>query len=155
MSGLQTAMERLGIQDLDEILRIEKASFSMPWTEAHFRGPLRGKEGTGTVAGVKEVGRLAGYISWIRVADEVHILNLAVDPPMRRSGLGRAMLRQVLDDETQAGARIATLEVRAGNQGAIRLYASEGFKELALRKNYYTDTGEDAIVMGRMDLGRG
>ena len=142
----------LGPRDLAEVMRIEKVSFSMPWTEAHFEGALARKEGAGAMMGLAEGDRLTAYLCWIRILDEIHVLNLAVDSGLRRGGRGRVLLRHLLEAERQKGARMATLEVRAGNVAAIGLYKSEGFLELAMRRKYYSDTGEDALIMGIMDL---
>jgi ribosomal-protein-alanine N-acetyltransferase len=89
-------------------------------------------------------------LTW-RAADEVHLLDLAVDPEVRRQGIGRCLLETVLSDARAGGAALALLEVRASNAAALGLYASLGFVRTDVRRAYYSDNGEDAVVM-RLDL---
>jgi ribosomal-protein-alanine N-acetyltransferase len=81
------------------------------------------------------------------VADELHIGNIAVAPAVRRRGIGRRILEHCLDDARARGIEIATLEVRVSNDPAIALYEKLGFRPVAMRRGYYSDTGEDALVM--------
>lgn len=85
-------------------------------------------------------------LTW-RAADEVHLLDLAVDPGARRRGIGRALLRAVLEDAERSGAALVVLEVRASNDAALALYGALGFARTGVRRAYYSDNGEDAIVM--------
>ncbi len=92
----------------------------------------------------------AAPVAWAlvwRAADEAHLLDLAVDPAARRGGVGRALLTHVVDAVREDGATVALLEVRASNAPAIGLYRSVGFSETSVRRAYYSDNGEDAIVM--------
>ena len=89
---------RLGLEDLEPMLEIEKACFPNPWTAEHFRGGLEGKRESGAFLGVRIEGRLAAYLGWLRILEEVHILNLAVEPASRRKGLGRLLLKAVLEE---------------------------------------------------------
>src|SRR5690606_25363267 len=91
--------------------------------------------------------RLLGYIDYWLVHDEVHILNIAVDPVFRRCGCGRFMLDHGVERAKHHGAGYSTLEVRSRNLGAIQLYESQGYEAVGLRRGYYADTGDDAIVM--------
>ena len=79
--------------------------------------------------------------------DEIHILNVAVDPPRRRQGIARALIAETVERGRKLKCNIATLEVRRSNVGAIDLYKSFGFRQVGIRPNYYVDEGEDAIVM--------
>ncbi|MBA2661493.1 MAG: ribosomal protein S18-alanine N-acetyltransferase [Bradymonadaceae bacterium] len=90
---------------------------------------------------------LAFLVFWI-VHDEVHILNVAVDPAARRRGIARAVLRHFVAICRQKRVSFVTLEVRAGNEAARGLYAALGFRRIGRRKNYYADNGEDGVVMG-------
>jgi ribosomal-protein-alanine N-acetyltransferase len=92
-------------------------------------------------------------LTW-RAADELHLLDLAVDPTARQRGIGRGLLTHVVDEARRDGAAVALLEVRASNAPAIALYRSVGFSETDVRRAYYSDNGEDAVVM-RLDLLRG
>jgi [ribosomal protein S18]-alanine N-acetyltransferase len=99
----------------------------------------------------------AAPVAWAlvwRAADEAHLLDLAVDAAVRRGGVGRALLTHVVDAMREDGAAVVLLEVRASNAPAIGLYRSVGFSETSVRRAYYSDNGEDAIVM-RLNLLRG
>jgi ribosomal-protein-alanine N-acetyltransferase len=93
--------------------------------------------------------KLIGYVCWWLVADEIHILNLAVHPDYRRAGIGRALVQRVLDDAAAKRALSVSLEVRPENDGARALYRGFGFADHGVRKHYY-GRGEDAIIMTRM-----
>lgn len=131
---------------LDEVVRIE-STFKAPWTREMFLQELRQRDELAYSLVALVGGRVVGYaLNWF-VADEVHIVNLAVHPHWRRRGIARHLLREVFDCARRRGMAIATLEVRFHNQAAIALYRSIGFREVALRKKYYADNGEDALVM--------
>jgi len=130
---------------LDRICRIEEASFSNPWPRESFLGDLRSSHARCTVA---LAGKLViGYaIGWF-VLDELHVLNLAVDPEHRRLGIGRELLQDLLAAAGRRGCRYAALELRSSNVQASRLYEEFGFKPVAVRKRYYRHPTEDALVM--------
>jgi ribosomal-protein-alanine N-acetyltransferase len=131
--------------DLPAILSIERASFTNPWTGALFLQELDVSFSRIVVARCGD-GRIAGYLCRWFVADEVHILNVAVHPLHRSRGLGAALMRKALR-EARAGRAVAvTLEVRRSNTAGRRLYASFGFEEVGARPNYY-GRGEDAIIL--------
>jgi ribosomal-protein-alanine N-acetyltransferase len=97
-------------------------------------------------------GRTAGFCSFWRVLDELHINNLAVAPPARRTGVATALLSRVLDEGARLGARRATLEVRRSNDAARLLYERFGFTIAGVRRAYYTKPVEDALVLWREGL---
>ena len=131
--------------DLDQVMVIER-TFSAPWTREMFNQELHQSEvSDNLVAEVDE--RVAGYILWWYVVDEIHIVNLAVHEGCRRRGLARRLLHEVFGRARARGMSIATLEVRVHNEPAIRLYESLDFRQIAIRKAYYADNGEDALVM--------
>jgi ribosomal-protein-alanine N-acetyltransferase len=132
--------------DLEEVLAIERASFSMPWSRGAFLYELE-QNRVARCYVVREEGRLIGYICLWEVADEVHITNVAVHPELRRRGVGRSLLSAVLDDARQRKLRLVVLEVRPSNAEALGLYESFGFRVVGRRRGYYYDTGEDALVM--------
>ncbi|HEY7649827.1 MAG TPA: ribosomal protein S18-alanine N-acetyltransferase [Methylomirabilota bacterium] len=132
--------------DLEEVLAIERASFSMPWSRGAFLYELE-QNRVARCYVVREDGRLIGYICLWEVADEVHITNVAVHPDLRRRGVGRSLLSAVLDDARQRKLRLVVLEVRPSNAEALGLYESFGFRVVGRRRGYYYDTGEDALVM--------
>lgn len=101
---------------------------------------------------VDGVPRVIGFCSFWRVLDELHLNNLAIDPAHRRSGAGTALLTEVLRQGAALGARRTTLEVRRSNEEARRLYARLGFEVAGVRRAYYTNPVEDALVLWREDL---
>jgi ribosomal-protein-alanine N-acetyltransferase len=93
------------------------------------------------------LGRLVGYFCYWLIFDELRIMNIAVHEADRRKGLARAMVEQAMREGSQAGVRQALLEVRAGNVAARGLYRGLGFRETGVRKQYYRNPCEDAILM--------
>lgn len=135
--------------DLGEVMRIEKVAFKHPWSADLFRRELEHPWSTILVAEESQGGQrlLLGFLIYWLVHDEIHVLNVASEPSQRRRGVARALMRACLSSGAQAGARLATLEVRRSNAPAIALYNSLGFRSAGIRPNYYADEGEDAIVM--------
>lgn len=145
-------IEAMRAEDLDAVMEIERRSFPEPWTPGLFLHELKIPFSTTLVARDETDGdTIVGYVCWWVVGDEVHLLNLAVSPERRRSGLGRALVRLVLDEARGHAARVVTLEVRHDNVPGIALYRSFGFADSGLRKNYY-GRGHHALLMS-CDLG--
>ncbi len=138
---------RLGMDDLDSLVALERVCFSAPWGEKEFRLGLEGK--VFKVFGLRGPDGLAAYCSFYHVVDEMEVLNIAVRPELRRRGLGARLLGLVLQICENMGITTARLEVRVGNAPARALYARFGFAPTGLRKGYYPDTGEDAVCMAR------
>ena len=139
-------------EDLDEVLGIERASFSMPWSRGAFLYEMQ-QNRVARCWAMREDAQVVGYLSLWEVADEVHITNIAVRPDCRRRGLGRTLLRGILDEARQRRIRLVVLEVRPSNTEARTLYESFGFRVVGRRRGYYYDTGEDALVMeARLDV---
>jgi ribosomal-protein-alanine N-acetyltransferase len=134
----------------DRIMHIERASFRTPWGEAAFLGEIANRFSRLWIH--QSHGRVDGYICFWRILDEAHLLNLAVDPEARRKGIARRLLTGMLDVCASEGGRSVWLEVRPSNSAALELYQEMGFKHIGRRPLYYSDTGEDALVMG-LDLG--
>lgn len=131
--------------DLEAIERIEETVFSTPWSLSAFR------EGLAVGASVSWTalagGRVVGYlVSWV-VEDELHIGNVAVAPAFQGKGVARALVERSLQDAAARGVTWVALEVRRSNECATRLYDSFGFRRIGVRRGYYSDNGEDAIVM--------
>ena len=138
----------LTISRLDEVLAIERASFSDPWSREMFRSELM--VGGGTYARFAERGgALVGYLCAVLVLDEAHLGNLAVSPSERRMGVAQILLDDLIESAREAGAKRVTLEVRESNEGARKFYYKNEFIDVAIRKNYYRNPVEDAIVMFR------
>ncbi len=131
--------------DMDEIMTIERASFASPWSAHFFLEEIRVSCAKFVLAEVE--GRVVGYIIYWRLPKEVDIHNLAVHSAYRRQGIGRSLLSSAIDSAKGQGSNRVTLEVRKSNQAAQQLYHSLGFVERGVRKGYYSDDGEDALVM--------
>jgi ribosomal-protein-alanine N-acetyltransferase len=132
--------------DLSDVLAIERASFSMPWSRGAFLYEVEQNQVARCWVG-RENGQVVGYICLWEVADELHITNVAVQPEARRHGIGRSLLESVFERARAGGARMVLLEVRPSNVEALGLYESLGFRVVGRRRGYYYDTGEDALVM--------
>ncbi|WP_461209431.1 ribosomal protein S18-alanine N-acetyltransferase [Desulfocurvus sp. DL9XJH121] len=143
------AFVRLGLDDLPALVALERRCFATPWEEKQFRLGLEGE--VFKVFGLKDGDELAAYCSFYHVADSMEILNIAVRPERRQGGLGTRLLGLVLDICRRLGVASASLEVRETNTAARILYENFGFTPCGLRKGYYPDNGEDAVVM-RLDL---
>ncbi|HEX9935079.1 MAG TPA: ribosomal protein S18-alanine N-acetyltransferase [bacterium] len=129
--------------DLDEVLDLEKEIFPSAWSRQAFEFECRRPKGVSLIA--EGDGRIVGYAIGWAVADELHIANLAVRPDWRRKGIGEALVKTLI--RLCPDAEWAGLEVRASNQPAMSLYSRLGFKATAVRKQYYVEEGEDAVVM--------
>jgi [ribosomal protein S18]-alanine N-acetyltransferase len=133
-------------QDLSQILEIERLSFAQPWSLTSFRRELSLPFSRLTVATPNGAPLPVAFMCRWLVADESHILNIAVHPEHRRSGVGGQLLREVIVEAKAKGVRLMTLEVRRTNVAARGLYRKFYFEERRLRRNYY-GPGEDALVM--------
>ena len=143
-------IQELEQEHLEQIMQIEKASFPTPWTEGMFLSELTSPRSYHFVA-TREGGQKAVvlcYIFFWIFMEEVHILNLATHPNFRKLGIASSLLLFVLDFAYRKGGIIYLLEVREGNRAAVSLYQKMGFSAWGIRKKYYTDTGEDGILMG-------
>jgi [ribosomal protein S18]-alanine N-acetyltransferase len=135
--------------DVGAVLAIEEMSFSNPWSIDAFRGEIQNRGISFPLVIVRASdGRIAGYIIYWLIREDVQINNVAVHPDFRGKGLGKAALKFVLKDVQDKGAAFVTLEVRPSNTPARALYEKLGFKVLGTRKGYYTNPFEDALVMG-------
>jgi ribosomal-protein-alanine N-acetyltransferase len=141
-----------GEHDLDGILQVEDESFSNPWTRDMYAWELQNRNVCHIYVVRTPESPVAGFCAFWLVFDEIHINNVALRPGFRNQGLGTALMRHVLQEARRLGARRATLEVRASNAGARRLYERLGFYVAATRRNYYTNPVEDALILWA-DLG--
>ncbi len=140
------------VDDFWDIMRIEKLCFPTPWPEQAMWEDLSqlGEQKVYLVVELDE--RLVGYVGAHCVAGEVHVVTVAIAPECRRTGLGELLLLVLIDLVALQGAHYVTLEYRTSNQSAGRLYHKLGFVRAGLRKRYYPDTGEDAIISNLADL---
>jgi ribosomal-protein-alanine N-acetyltransferase len=137
--------------DLDAIVAIEDASFHNPTPRSWYEAELARPDVCHVyVLRLPEVP-VAGFAAFWRVGDEMHINNLAIHPTWRRRGLGGQLLVSVLDRARAMGIRHATLEVRRSNTAAMRLYERQGFRTASVRRGYYSQPEEDALVLA-LDL---
>ncbi|MEW6658079.1 MAG: ribosomal protein S18-alanine N-acetyltransferase [Thermodesulfobacteriota bacterium] len=135
--------------DINGIWAIEKVSFPTPWSRFSFLAELGHSLSHTLVAGPPgpQPWQVWGYLIYWVVAEEMHILNLAVHPQQRRRGLARRLLTASLAQARKLGAQVAWLEVRPSNDPALSLYHSFGFQEVGRRPRYYDDTEEDALLL--------
>ncbi|MGI6257889.1 MAG: ribosomal protein S18-alanine N-acetyltransferase [Anaerovoracaceae bacterium] len=134
--------------DGEGIFQVEKQCFDDPWSRDAFRKELT--ENDIAFYLVAEIGGdIVGYAGLWVVGDEGHITNVAVHPDYRGKSVGSALVHTLLDYTIEVGLRRHTLEVRPSNEGALALYKKFGFVEAGRRPGYYSDTGEDAIIMWR------
>jgi len=137
-------------EDLPELAALEAACFTHPWTEAQIAEEMAVSSPGGVFvleSAARERRVLCAYCAFRLVVDEMHVMNLAVAPEARRRGLARRLLRFALRRAARAGAETAFLELRAGNEGALALYESLGFRRLSRRRAYYRQPVEDALVL--------
>ncbi len=152
MNGVRVRIRPGSPTDLRAVEAIERASFTDPWVRdaifqelvpSGLRFPL-----------IAEIGDVAvGFLMAWRTPDQLHILNVAVDPGRRRCGIGRTLLEAALAEARRCGFTEVTLEVRRGNEPALGMYRRFGFREVGVREGYYPDTGEDALIL-TLELGR-
>ena len=139
-------------EQIDDVLVIEEASFTNPWTREMYLAELENQGVSFCFLARDPLGQVVGFCSFWRVLDELHINNLAVKPEFRRSGVATALLSHVLREGAQMGAQRATLEVRRSNSAARMLYERFGFAVAGVRRAYYTKPVEDALVLWRERL---
>ncbi|WP_079504164.1 ribosomal protein S18-alanine N-acetyltransferase [Mesobacillus jeotgali] len=134
------------IDDLDDVMVVEANSFAVPWSrEAFFNELTKNQFAQYLVVEVDQ--KVVGYCGvWI-IVDEAHITNIALLPEYRGMKLGEALMAKMMELAREMGALRMTLEVRVSNERAQNLYRKFGFEEGAIRKQYYTDNMEDALVM--------
>lgn len=139
------AIRLADIQDVREIAEIEKSCFRVPWTYESLTRDL--KENSSARYFVAETDRVVGYMSFWKVVDEGQINNIAVLPDYRNRGIGSRLLDFAIETGKSMGVNSFTLEVRSSNIGAVKLYEKHGFEADGIRRGYYQDNGEDALIM--------
>lgn len=144
-------LSRMTRRDLPDVLKIERLSFPNPWPPSTFEGEIQNYGLSHPLIATDEAAhRIAGYIIYWVIRDEVQINNIAIHPDYRRRRIAEDMLRGILAALEKQGIQFISLEVRAGNTAARTLYDKLGFKPIGLRKGYYSNPVEDAVVMGLM-----
>jgi ribosomal-protein-alanine N-acetyltransferase len=145
---VKVELRRLGLGDLDAVEEIERSAYPTPWSRAMFVAELR-KAGSLAIGAFTEDDELAGYAFVSRYVDAWHIMNVAVATAYRRRGIATALLERLFAVTGTDPHRGYTLEVRVSNAEAIRLYERLGFQRRGIRRGYYTDNREDALIMWR------
>jgi len=146
LDGERIEIKRMNTKHLREVLELERMIFKDPWSEHSFRMEIMNPASFPMVAMVR--GKVVGYsVTWTAI-DEVHIANIAVSPLYRRKGIGKGLLKIILEEGIKRGFKVAHLEVRKSNIPAINLYEKFGFRKVGIRRGYYRD-GEDAILMAK------
>ena len=138
-----------GSADLDGVLHVEAESFTNPWTRDMYAWELQNRAVCHIYVVRTDDCRVAAFCAFWLVFDEIHINNVAVLPAWRGRGIGTTLMQHVLTEGARLGAHRATLEVRASNASALRLYDRLGFYVAATRRNYYSNPVEDALILWR------
>ena len=140
-------IRRMTLADVPAVHAIEVATFAMPWSLESLQNEMERNACARYLIAEDESGALIAYAgAWI-VFDEAHVTNVAVAQAMRGRGIGRAILAALMQYAANMGAQVLTLEVRKSNAVALALYQSMGFSQLGVRKRYYEDNGEDALLL--------
>lgn len=145
-------LEPMTPADLPAVLEIEAVSFSNPWRESDFRFALEADTGYARVC--RDGAGILGYVVGFKADTEFHLADFAVRPNRQRKGIGTALLNCLLTELGGMGLGAVSLEVRASNAGAVRLYTGSGFQTVAIRRGYYSRPKEDALVMVKALTGR-
>lgn len=138
-------MRRMTEEDIPDVIEIEKRSFISPWTRGMFAQTLESPVARNLV--MTESGDIVGYVIFYQAGLEMHIMNIAVHPALRRQGIGLDIMKRVIESARINSVEECFLEVRETNFPAQGLYERLGFKRIGKRRGYYTETNEDAIVM--------
>ena len=133
-------------EDIDQVLEVEHASFTTPWSREAFYNELHNNKFAVYIV-LEEENQIIGYCGTWVVIDEAHVTNVAIMPGYRGKKLGEALMTKLMSVARELGARSMTLEVRVTNHVAQSLYRKLGFQNGGFRKNYYSDIQEDALVM--------
>ena len=147
MTALAIDIRRLSTAELPEIEAIEKRAYKTPWSRSMFASEL--SKASSICLGAFEEDRLVGYVVNSRYVDAWHVMNVAIDPDYQRRGIATRLLQRLFELTGDDNERGYTLEVRVSNKAAIRLYERLGFERHGIRRGYYTDNREDALIMWR------
>jgi ribosomal-protein-alanine N-acetyltransferase len=145
---LNIEIRTLESRDLDAVEEIERASYPTPWSRSMFAAELQ-KPSSLAIGAYHDSGELVGYAIVSRYVDAWHVMNIAVVPEFRRRGIAQSLLERLFAVTSTDPRRGYTLEVRISNAEAIRLYERLGFEARGVRRGYYTDNREDALIMWR------
>ncbi|MFG6121280.1 MULTISPECIES: ribosomal protein S18-alanine N-acetyltransferase [Thalassobacillus] len=139
-------VREMTVDDIDEVMEIEHASFAIPWKREAFVGEVE-QNNFAVYYVIEDENRIFGYCGLWMIIDEAHITNIAILPSHRGKGYGALLFGHVIEQAVEKGAIMLSLEVRVTNTGAQHMYRKFGLVPGGIRKQYYTDNGEDALVM--------
>jgi [ribosomal protein S18]-alanine N-acetyltransferase len=142
----------LGLGDLNAVEQIERRTYPTPWSRSMFAGEIAKPSSICVGAFDSEDDRLVGYLIIARYVDAWHVMNIAVAPELQRRGIATLLLEHLFELTADDAHRGYTLEVRVSNAAAIRLYERLGFTSRGIRRGYYTDNHEDALIMWKDPL---
>lgn len=145
-------IDNMSLNDIKDIMEVERLSFTAPWSEKMFRLELSNNKNA-IYRVIRVNGKAIAYGGFWILFDESHVMNIAVHPRHRGNGYGNALLEDMIKVSKEANVKSMTLEVRVSNEHAIKLYEKNGFKVEGLRKEYYRDTKEDAFIMWNHSIG--
>ncbi|WP_173917747.1 ribosomal protein S18-alanine N-acetyltransferase [Halobacillus sp. Marseille-Q1614] len=140
-------IRRMTRSDLDQVQRVEQATFSVPWSKETFLNELGDANPYAHYYVIEDENGVFGYCGVWLIIDEAHVTNIAIHPDYRGKGYGDQLFRRSFESAIEMGAIQLSLEVRVSNTAAQHLYRKFGLVPGGIRKNYYTDNGEDALVM--------
>ena len=134
-------------EDIQEVFQIDVLTAALNWPVSSYYFEIEKNTASRSWVAASEDGTILGFIVLWLIVDEIHIANFAVHPKHQNQGIGKALVTHGLISAWVEGARISFLEVRAGNKNAIHIYQTIGFEHAGIRKNYYQDNHEDALLM--------
>lgn len=140
-------IEKLNKSDLDLVLKIENRCFAIPWSRNMYLSEF--DNSLAHYFAIRYFDKVVGYAGLWVIMDEAHITNIAVDSNHQNIGLGSKLMSHIIEEARKLGCNKMTLEVRVGNEAAIHLYKKYRFKTCGIRKKYYEDNNEDALIMWR------
>jgi len=150
-SPLAITVRRMEIADIPHVSYLERRCYALPWNASAYATEIGNSIAYYTVAKDSD-GIVVGFAGMWVIMDEIHITTIAVDPDVRGKSVGERLLLDMLEAGMERGAHRATLEVREHNLAAHNLYLKYGFEDVAIRKKYYSDNGENAVIMWANDL---
>jgi len=139
-------IEMMDIKDLDEVIEVERQCFTTPWSRYSFICELKDNQFSHYIV-AKDMDKIVGYAGMWVIIDEAHVTNVGVLPEYRGEGVGEFLMRSLIAAAKERGANMMTLEVRKSNYVAQNLYSKLGFEPIGIRRGYYMDDREDAVIM--------
>ncbi len=144
-------IRRMWAIDIDEVVEVERQAFTTPWSRKAFEAEMYDNDLACYLVMISS-GKIIGYAGAWLILDEAHVTNIALLPQYHHQGLGECLLNELIAYVRERGAASMTLEVRVSNLSAQKLYAKLGFVQKGIRRQYYTDSKEDALIMWRAPL---